>query len=294
MTTLDTEITSARPTAAGADGPRPPMRWRTAAPFVLFHLVPLLGIFTGVERRDLVLLAVLYFVRVFFLTAGYHRYFSHRSYRVGRVMQFVLAFGGLTAVEQGPLWWASWHRQHHRYTDTGRDPHSPSRGFWWSHAGWILSGRFGATDLTVVPDLARYPELRFLDRHDWIGPWALGVACYLIGGWSGLVVGFFGSTVLLWHLTFAVNSFAHVFGRRRYATADTSRNLAPLALLVLGEGWHNNHHHHPAAVRQGVRWWELDLTYLVLRTLAAVHLVHDLRQPSARALQARTEADAGP
>jgi stearoyl-CoA desaturase (delta-9 desaturase) len=153
--------------------------------------------------------------------------------------------------------------------------------------GWILSGRYRATDLDVVHDLARFPELRFLDRHDWIGPWALGATTYLIAGWSGLVVGFFGSTVLVWHATFSVNSFTHRFGRRRYATGDTSRNLAPVALLTMGEGWHNNHHHHPRSARQGVPWWELDPTYLLLRALAALHLVHDLQLPTPAALAGR-------
>jgi stearoyl-CoA desaturase (Delta-9 desaturase) len=268
--------------------------WLTSAPFLVCHLIPLLVVVTGVHAGDLVLAGVLYVGRVFFITAGYHRYFSHRAFRVGRATQFVLAFGGLTAVQKGPLWWASWHRQHHRYADTSQDPHSPRQGFWWSHVGWILSGRYSATNLDAVGDLVRFPELRFLDRHDWVGPWSLAVSCYLIGGWSGLVVGFFGSTVLVWHATFSVNSFTHLFGRRRYETRDTSRNLAPVALLTLGEGWHNNHHHHPTSARQGVPWWELDVTYIVLRLLAGVGIVGDLRRPSPAALASRRLGDANP
>lgn len=136
-----------------------------------------------------------------------------------------------------------------------------------------------------MPDLARYPELRFLDRHDWIGPWSLGVACWLFGGWSGLVVGFFGSTLLVWHATFLVNSAAHVFGRRRYDTSDTSRNSLAVAVATMGEGWHNHHHHHPTSARQGVRWWEIDPTYGVLRLLAFLGIVRDLRQPTEKALR---------
>jgi stearoyl-CoA desaturase (delta-9 desaturase) len=199
----------------------------------------------------------------------------------------VLAFGGTTATQKGPLWWAANHRAHHKYTDTERDPHSPQRGFWWSHIGWLLSGEYGVTDFAAIEDFARYPELRFLNRYDWIGPWALGLACFWIGGWSGLFIGFFGSTVLLWHATFSVNSFAHVFGRRRYDTNDTSRNSLAVALLTGGEGWHNNHHHHPLSARQGFFWWEVDLTYTTLRVLAWLGLVHDLRQPTAAALEAR-------
>jgi stearoyl-CoA desaturase (delta-9 desaturase) len=279
--------------AATADRPHP-VNWRTSGPFLACHLVPLLAVVTGVHVVDLVLLGFLYLGRVLFITAGYHRYFSHRAFRAGRVTQLALAFGGLTAMQKGPLWWASWHRQHHRYTDTDRDPHSPRHGFWWSHIGWILSGRYRATNLDVIDDFARFPELRFLDRHDWIGPWALGAACYLIAGWSGVVIGFFGSTVLVWHATFSVNSFTHIFGRRRYATGDTSRNLAPVALLTLGEGWHNNHHHHPTAARQGVPWWELDPTYSVLHTLARMRIVHDLRRPTPAALASRRLDDRDP
>lgn len=249
--------------------------------------MPLAAVVTGVSGRALALGLVLFLGRMWFVTAGYHRYFAHRSYEVGRPFQFVLAFGGLSAAQKGPLWWAAAHRAHHRHADTGRDPHSPQMGFWWSHIGWILSGRYGTTDLEVVADLARYPELRFLDRHDWIAPWALATVTWILAGWSGLVVGFFASTVLVWHATFAVNSVAHLVGTRSYATADSSRNLLPLALLTLGEGWHNNHHHHPTVARQGLRWWQLDLTYWSLRALASIGIVQSIREPSRPALLAR-------
>ena len=252
-------------------------------PFAAFHLVPLLAVFTGVTAEAVVLGVVLYAGRMFLITAGYHRYFAHRSFKTGRVFQFLLAFGGTMATQKGPLWWAANHRDHHRWADTERDPHSPQAGFWWSHVGWILSGRYGAVDYARIADFAKYPELRFLDRHDWIGPWSLGVASFLIAGWSGLVVGFFASTVVLWHVTFCVNSVSHIFGRRPYPTTDTSRNNVPVALLTGGEGWHNNHHYYPASARQGFRWWQLDTTWLVLRALAVVGVVRDLRGPPARA-----------
>ena len=265
--------------------------WSTSAPFLLANLVPLLAVFTGITKQALILGVVLYFSRMFFITAGYHRYFAHRAYRLRRIPQFVMAFGGLTAVQQGPLWWAAHHRDHHRYTDTERDPHSPQQGFWWSHIGWIISGRFDQTDYEAIEDFARFPELRWLNEHDWVGPVTLGIASFLIAGWSGVVVGFFGSTVLLWHATFSVNSFAHLFGSRRYATTDSSRNNPVIALLTLGEGWHNNHHHHPSSARQGFQWWELDISFQVLRALSAVHIVRGLRQPSRAARGASRLAD---
>jgi len=267
------------------------IQWRASLPFLLVQLLPLVSIWTGVTREAVVVFVVFYVTRVFFITAGYHRYFAHRSFRVGRVMQFVLAFGGAAAAQKGPLWWAANHRVHHRYTDAARDPHSPRDGFWWSHIGWVVSPLHKDVDYdNDIPEFARYPELRFLDRHDWVAPWTLGVVSFLVAGLPGLFFGFFGSTLLLWHATFMVNSVAHVFGRRRYDTPDTSRNNWFVALMTFGEGWHNNHHHAPAAARQGHRWWEIDVSYYVLRALASVGLVRDLRKPSARALASRRAA----
>ena len=267
--------------------PKPPderINRTSSIPFLALHLVPVLVIFTGVTRTDLIVCAALYLGRMFFITAGYHRYFAHRSYKMARVPQFLMALGGSTAAQKGPLWWAAHHRDHHRYADTDRDIHSPSKGFWWSHVGWFLSNRFKATNVDGIRDFARYPELRWLDRHDWVGAWALGIATFLLFGWSGLVVGFFASTILLWHGTFLVNSVAHVFGRRRYETDDTSRNSLLVALATGGEGWHNNHHHYPASARQGFFWWEIDPTWYGLRMLSWVGLVHGLRTPPERVL----------
>jgi stearoyl-CoA desaturase (Delta-9 desaturase) len=166
--------------------------------------------------------------------------------------------------------------------------HSPRDGFWWSHVGWILSTEYKATDLTAINDFASYPELRLLERFVWVGPWMLAIGCFVVGGWGGLLIGFFLSTVLLWHGTFLVNSAAHLFGRRRYATPDTSRNSLLIAVITGGEGWHNNHHYLPASSRQGFAWWEIDPTWYGLRVLAALRLVGDLKDPPARLLdQAR-------
>ncbi len=258
--------------------------WLSAIPFLLVHLVPFLAFFVTVTWQDWVLCAVLYVGRMFLITAGYHRYFAHRSYKMGRVPQFLMALGATTAAQKGPLWWAGHHRIHHRFTDTDQDVHSPRDGFWWSHVGWILSRRYKDTDESAIRDFAAYPELRMLDRFHWVGPWVLGVVCLIVGGWGGLIIGFFLSTVLLWHGTFIVNSLAHVFGRRRFATPDTSRNSLFIALVTGGEGWHNNHHYLPASARQGLMWWEIDMTWYALRGLAALHIVRDVKRPPARLL----------
>jgi stearoyl-CoA desaturase (delta-9 desaturase) len=261
-------------TAPGADRPR----WRENLPFWAVHAVAITGaIWVGWSSAALWWLIGGYSVRMFVITAGYHRYFSHKSYRLNRLSQFVLAFGGTMASQKGPLWWAAHHRNHHRFSDTERDVHSPKRGFWWSHVGWILCDQYGATPVDDIKDFAKYPELRWMNAHDWIGPWSLAVVCWLIGGWSGLVVGFFASTVLLWHSTFLVNSLAHVFGRRRYDTDDTSRNSLLIALVTAGEGWHNNHHRYQSSARQGFLWWQIDTSYYVLWLLSRVGIVHDLR-----------------
>ncbi|MGZ4716452.1 MAG: acyl-CoA desaturase [Acidimicrobiales bacterium] len=257
----------------------------TSIPFWLLHLLPLLAVFTGVSVRAVVLCVVLYYGRMFFITAGYHRYFGHRSYRLNRFWQFVMAFGGTTAAQKGPLWWAAHHRDHHRFSDSERDIHSPTqKGFFWSHVGWILCDKYAATEYDRIRDFAKYPELVFLNKKDWIGPWALGLASYLIAGWSGLLIGFFLSTVLLWHATFTVNSLAHVMGRRRYATEDTSRNSALIALITMGEGWHNNHHYYQASARQGFFWWEFDPSYYLLKIGSWLGIVRNLRTPPARVL----------
>jgi len=247
---------------------------------VAVHLACLGVLWTGVRWTDLALCLWLYYARMFFVTAGYHRYFSHRSFKTSRAFQFALAFLATTSVQKGILWWAAHHRAHHQYADTERDPHSPSQnGFWWSHVGWILSDAYDLTDAARVRDFAKFPELRWLNRWHLAPPLALAAALWLAGGWRALLWGFFVSTVLLWHGTFCVNSLAHVFGRRRYETPDTSRNSLLIALLTLGEGWHNNHHRYMASARQGFFWWEIDGTYYALEVLGRLGLVWDLRQP---------------
>jgi stearoyl-CoA desaturase (delta-9 desaturase) len=258
---------------------------RESAAFWFVHVACLAAFFTGVSWSALGVCLALFWLRMFAVTAGYHRYFSHRSYKTSRPFQFVLALLGTLAVQKGVLWWAANHRVHHRNSDQEGDVHSPVlRGFWWAHVGWILAPDYEATDLERVPDLAKYAELRWLNEHYLVPPVALGVLLYLIGGMSWLVWGFFISTTLLWHATFTINSLAHVWGSRRYATTDSSRNNVWLALLTMGEGWHNNHHRYMTSARQGFFWWEVDVSYYVLVALARCGIVWDLHQPPKRLL----------
>ncbi len=261
-------------------------------PFALVHLAPLAAFFVDVRWQDWAVCAVLYLVRMFGITSGYHRYFAHRAFRTSRVMQFLLAFLGTSAAQKGVLWWAGHHRHHHVHSDDADDVHSPKRGFWWSHIAWILDEKNDATPSERIRDFARYPELRFLNRHWWLPPTALAAATLGIGGSSMLFVGFFLSTVLVWHATFLVNSLAHVWGSRRFATTDTSRNNLLIALLTLGEGWHNNHHHYCSTANQGFYWWEIDLSYYVIKAMEKLGLVWGVRRPHPEAL-ARNRIDQG-
>jgi stearoyl-CoA desaturase (delta-9 desaturase) len=246
----------------------------------LCHAVGIAGPFFVPFRWAYVALAVaLYLVRMLALSGGFHRYFAHRSYRTGRGFQLVLAFLAGTCAQRGVLWWAGNHRHHHRYSDAPEDLHSPrQQGFFWSHLGWILSKRHAETRNELIRDFARFPELRWLDRHHIVPPLVMLGALLLAGGVPAAIWGAFTSSVLLWHLTFTINSLAHTVGSARYPTGDDSRNNPVLALLTLGEGWHNNHHHYPASSTFGFFWWELDLTYWVLRALEAAGLIWDVRE----------------
>jgi len=250
------------------------------AAFILVHLAPLAAFWTGVTTTSVVLAITLYVVRMFGVTAGYHRFFSHRSFKTSRAGQFLFALLAMSSTQKSVLWWAALHRHHHRHSDTEEDVHSPvHRSFFYSHVGWIFDKKHDSTRLDEVPDLAKYPELAFLDRHQLLPAIALGIICFLIDGLPGLLIGFFLSTVFLYHGTFFINSLAHVHGNQRYVTGDDSRNNWWLAVITLGEGWHNNHHAYQRSTRQGFRWYEIDITYYVLRAMSWVGLVWDLGEP---------------
>lgn len=262
------------------------IHWPYVVPFALVHVVAVAGVLrVGVSWRALVLCAGMYYVRMFGLAVGYHRYFAHRTFRTSRVGQFLLALLASTAAQKGPLWWAGHHRNHHRHSDTELDVHSPSqRGFWWAHVGWIFCQKYDATDFDVIKDFAKYPELRWLDKFALLPPVLLAVGLWLSFSWVGLFWGFFFSTVVLWHGSFTVNSLMHVWGSRRYLTPDTSRNNWPLVFVTLGENWHNNHHHYQASASQGFFWWEIDFGYYGIKVLSWLGLVWDVRTPPKRVL----------
>jgi stearoyl-CoA desaturase (delta-9 desaturase) len=278
------EHPAARTAHAHAE-PHDDIIYPAAVPFVLVHLACLGAIWTGVSTTAVLVAVALYLVRMWGITAGFHRYFSHRSYKTSRVMQFVMAFIGQSSAQRGVIWWSAIHRHHHLHSDTEEDIHSPRHmGFFHSHVGWIFRPKRASADYSSVPDLTRFPELVWLDRFHLVPAILLAVGCFLLGGWQMLVVGFFWSTVVLYHGVFFINSLAHVVGSQRYLTGDDSRNNWWLALITLGEGWHNNHHHYQSATAQGWRWYEIDISYYVLKAMSWVGLVWDLRAPPERVL----------
>lgn len=267
-----------------------------STPLLFMHLALIGLLFVGFSWTAFWACVILYALRVFALTAGYHRYFSHNSFKTSRVFQFALAFVAGSSAQLGPLWWAAHHRHHHLYADTEQDIHSPiTRGLFWSHLGWLLCRKYATTELSRIPDFAKFPELRFLDRFHVIPPLLLAFGLFFLGGylethapqlgtsaWQLTMWGFFLSTVLVYHATFCINSLTHVIGKRRFHTPDQSRNNLFLALITFGEGWHNNHHRYPVSTRQGFYWWEIDITYYVLKFLSWFRIVWDLRAPPAK------------
>ena len=260
-------------------------------PIIFLHLGCLGVLLAGWSWFAVGAAAVLYLVRMFAITGFYHRYFSHKTFHTSRPAQFLFAVLGATAVQRGALWWSYQHRHHHKHSDEEEDAHSPKQhGFWWSHIGWITSARNFPTDYSHVRDLAKFPELVFLNRFDSLVPFLFAVGLFALGhflgewfpalgvtSWQLLVWGFFISTTVLFHATSSINSLAHLLGRRRYATGDTSRNSFLLALITLGEGWHNNHHRHMSAARQGFYWWEIDISYYVLKVLSWTGIIWNLK-----------------
>ena len=255
------------------------INWIQSIPMLFVHVWAVWAVFhTGIHARLVLWGLGSYYLRMVGVTLGYHRYFSHRTFKTSRPMQFLIAFWAEASLQKGILWWASHHRWHHKYSDTEWDVHSPSRrGFWYSQIGWILSDKYSGTELERVKDLAKYPELVLLDKFYLFPPLFVGALIWVFAGfdaflWAGII-----ATTVLWHGTFTINSLSHVFGSRPYTTTDTSRNNFLLAMITCGEGWHNNHHHYQSTANQGWHWWQLDMSYYIIKGMQALGLVWDVR-----------------
>lgn len=260
-------------------------------PFISVHIGALFALTISPSPFALFMVFLMYFIRMFGITAGFHRFFSHKTFKTSRTFQFILAYLATSSAQMGPIWWASHHRHHHKYTDEIEDPHTPTlKGFFWAHVGWIMSPSNVPTKEEYVGDLKRFPELRFLDKYHYLAPFSMAVSLFALGeymalnhsqyGTNGielLMWGFFVSTVILYHATFTVNSVCHVFGYRTYDTKDGSVNNWLVAILTLGEGWHNNHHAFPNSERQGHKWYQIDICHYILWSLSKIGIVWDIR-----------------
>lgn len=251
-------------------------------PLITVHLALFSIPFVPVTIVSIVLLFVMTRISGLGITVGFHRYLSHHSFKTSRTFQFLLAMAGCTALQKGPLWWVIHHREHHKHSDTEQDVHSPVvDGFWYGHVGWLFANDLMTPDHAGVKDLTKYPELYWLDRF-WMLPGFLAAGlCFWIDGLSGLIYGYCLSTVLIFQITFAVNSIGHRWGPQRYETGEGSRNNWFLGYLAMGDGWHNNHHRAPTSARHGFAWYELDVSYRFIRLFRLMRLVWDVRQPPA-------------
>jgi stearoyl-CoA desaturase (Delta-9 desaturase) len=250
--------------------------------FYLYILIHIIGItalfFVPFNWKYIALFAANYFVGMFFITAGYHRYFSHRSYKLARIPQFIMAWMTMASAQKGILWWAANHRDHHIYSDKEQDLHSPVlKGFWYSHMGWIFDPATQGYNPKKIADFGKYPELRFLDKHHWIPTAFFAILIFAIGGLSAFIWGYLFTIICLYQASYCVNSLAHVYGSRRFETSDQSRNNFWLAIITLGEGWHNNHHHCKSSCRQGYKWYEIDMTFYLLTLFSWLGIVKDMR-----------------
>jgi len=247
--------------------------------YILIHIVGIAALFlVPFSWKYVALFAINYFFGMFFITAGYHRYFSHRSYKLDRIPQFIMAWMTMASAQKGILWWAANHRDHHIHSDEEEDLHSPVvKGFWYSHIGWIFDPAMQGYNAKKIADFGKYPELRFLDKYYWLPTLSVAILIFTIGGISAFVWGYLLTIICLYQASYCVNSLAHVYGTRRFETDDHSRNNIFLAIITLGEGWHNNHHHCKSSCRQGYKWWEIDMTFYLLTVLSWVGIVKDIR-----------------
>lgn len=246
-------------------------------PMALVHVGAIAIFWTGSHWYEWALLPTVIYFRGIFQSVGYHRYFSHRSFKTTRPLQFLMGFFCCANLQQGPLWWAIYHRHHHKHSDDEGDPHSPFHGgFWWAYCGWLFVPL--EPDWRAVNDLRRYPELVWLERF-WQVPGVLVAALFwCIGGWSMVAVDFCLSAVIVFHLTFVVNTIGHLIGSRRYDTPDSSRNSFLLACLTQGDGWHNNHHQHQHAAQAGIKWYEVDGAFRLIVLMEKLGLVWNVRR----------------
>lgn len=251
------------------------LSWINIGFFGLFHGLALLAPFFFSWQAVVLVVFLHWLFGGIGICLGYHRLLSHRSFRVPKLLEYAIAVCGAMAIQGGPIFWVSSHRQHHAQTeDPVLDPYSAKKGFWWSHWLWIFrpaESIFNPRHYQgKTPDLTRQRFYRVLDRYYLLLQVPLALALYALGGWSFVIYGIFVRSVVLWHSTWLVNSATHRWGYQTFNADDNARNLWWVALLTYGEGWHNNHHTYPSAAKAGYRWWEVDMTWWAIQALATL------------------------
>lgn len=270
------------------------LNWLTTSVLILLHAGAIAALFLF-NWRDFAIAVFLYWMATGLgISMGYHRLHTHRSYQVPLLVEYFFAFCGALTLEGGPIFWVAVHRLHHQNSDQPGDPHSPRDGAWWSHMGWILLGETNHNNTRLMskyaPDLAKHKFYIWLNNYHWVPTVVLAAATLALGGWALMLWAVFFRIVFGLHATWLVNSATHMWGARRFATRDDSRNTWWVALFTFGEGWHNNHHAHPTSARHGLAWYEFDLSWLQIRLLRRLGVARKIHVASVHTRLADREA----
>jgi fatty-acid desaturase len=243
----------------------------TSVILVLLHIGAIAALFMFSWQRLAATIVLYYIATGFGISMGYHRLHTHRSYKVPTWLEYFFALCGTLTLEGGPIFWVAVHRVHHQFSDQPGDPHSPREGAFWSHVGWILFGETNHNNTKMMakytPDLSKHKFYIWLNNWHWVPVTILSFALWAIGGLPLFLWATCFRIVFGLHATWAVNSATHMWGERRFATRDDSRNTWWVALFTFGEGWHNNHHAHPTSARHGLAWYEFDPSWLLIKLL---------------------------
>jgi fatty-acid desaturase len=257
------------------------MNWITVVAFSIFHLGAIAAFFFFTWPAFITALVLYWMSMSFGIGMGYHRLLTHRSYKVPKAIEYFLAICGTMALEGGPVFWVATHRIHHQFSDKDGDPHTPRDGRWWAHIIWMLVGDVTHCDTAMcaryAPDLAKDRFLMLLSKYHWVPLAIVGILLFAFGGLPFLLWGIFFRVTMGLHATWLVNSATHIWGKKRFATRDDSKNNWWVALITFGEGWHNNHHAHPTSARHGLAWYELDVTWITIRALQYFGLAKNVK-----------------
>ncbi|XP_038718376.1 palmitoyl-monogalactosyldiacylglycerol delta-7 desaturase, chloroplastic-like [Tripterygium wilfordii] len=281
-------VTVTSPLAISKISPNLPREWKrldigTACVVFAVHCLSLFAPFQFNWSAFWVAFVLYVITGLLGITLSFHRNLTHRSFKLPKWLEYSFAYCGVQALQGPPIDWVSVHRSHHKFGDSERDPHSPIEGFWYSHMSWLLyrtSISKTCREHNNVGDLKKQPFYRFMQRTHHLHPIALGVLLYALGGFPFFVWGMAVRIVWVWHITWMVNSVCHIWGKQAWKTGDLSRNNWLVAVLSFGEGWHNNHHAFEYSARHGLEWWQLDLTWIVVRLLQAAGLATEVKLPN--------------